>query len=214
MEFRITRTYEQVEPVCEWLKEQCEKVIIYEHTADRGAARTHIHGLIFPAINSDTLKYRITKTLGEKLAKTDWKFSTKRKDGTEINDEFIVYMSKGELYPKCSKGYSEEFIEEQRKKFVKPVTANLKLLNGKFVKEVVEGKKKTRRALVQEMVESIEYMNSPKHCVERIRKVLVDNNEVIGMYKVLDYYDSVQMYGNKDAFVDAIVHKINSRNRI
>lgn len=214
MEFRISRTYEQISKISEWLEEQCEKVIIYEHTADKGSSRTHIHGLIFPAVNSDTFKYRITRTLGEKPDKTDWKFSTKRKDGTEINDDFIVYMSKGCLSPSYSKGYSKEFIEEQCRKFVKPVTANLKLQNGKFVKELVEGKKKTKRQLVQEMIESIEFMNSPKHCVEKIRKVLIDNNEVLGMYKVMDYYDAVQMYGNKEGFIESIVNKINSRNRI
>lgn len=214
MEFRITRTYEELKDVFEWLSSDCDKMIVYEHTADRGSSRTHVHGIVFPAVNSDTFKYRITKALGEKPERSDWKFSTKRRDGSSIDDDFIVYMSKGELRPAVSKGYTQEFILQQTNKFVKPVSSVIKLQNGRLVKEVVEGKKKTRRQLVEEMCNNIEHMNSVKHCIEKIRKVLVENNEVIGMYKVMDYYDAVQMYGNKEGFIESVVQKINSRHRI
>lgn len=209
---RVSRSYSEIKP---WIdNEPCSSVIVYEHPADGKVARVHCHIWAKGIGKSDTLKNHLKKVIGS-VEKTDWYFTEKSKDKTEWDDNLITYMSKGVLTPQLVRGYTDEYVEEYKLKWVKP-DSPVKTIDGKLYveKEIKESKKKTKRELIEEMknlyLESMEI----EEVIKLIRKVLIKHNEVIGMYKVMDYYDSLLMYANKHKFVDMVVQKINSRVRV
>lgn len=214
LHIRISRPYSDISG---WITtESCSTCIVYEHEADEEIKRTHCHMWVKGIeCNTDTLKNHIKKVLG-KVDKSDWAFmAIHPKTKTPYNDTLITYMSKGVLQPMYKKNWTFEEVEEYRKKWVAnphPITTQ----DGKLVvkREVKETAKKTKRELIQEMLETYLPEMDTRETVELIRKVLIKNNEVLGMYKVTDFYDSLLCYGNKEKFLDMVVQKINSRIRL
>lgn len=209
---RITRPYNDIKS---WIEsEVCDKVVVFEHDADHEVNRTHCHLWAIGIGKSDTLKNHLRKVIGAVEA-TDWYFTEKNKEKQYWTDDVITYMSKGNLCYKYNKGFASEDIDEYRSKWVVP-TSPLRTVDGKLVIERVvdETKKKTKRQLIEDMKSLYLDSMDTEEIIKLIRKVLVQNNEVIGMYKVMDYYDSLLMYANKKMFVDMIVQKINSRIRL
>ncbi len=222
---RISRSYDDIR---EWCQFKAERKIVFQHDADERVSRTHIHMLVMNcSIKPDTLKYRFKKLYGD-IHKTDWSFATEFKDREsgkmipvtpETSDKFITYMTKGHLVPVLSEGYDPFKVLELSQQWKDPKTTALKVEGGKFVripKQIAEEKKKkTKRDLIEIMVckgkdENID-SDDTTAVVNMIREVLVKHNEVIGMYKVMDYYDGYMMYADKERFVSMIVNKINSR---
>lgn len=213
LQIRISRPYDDIS---QWiLAEDCSQCVVYEHESDDEISRTHCHVWIKNVMcNTDTLKNHIRKVVG-KVDKSDWAFmEVNKKTKTPYNDTLITYMSKGKLLPKYVKGFIEEEIESFRLKWTQPnpITTQDGMLVVK--REIKDSKKKTKRELIQEMLETYLPEMDTDEMIELIRKVLIRNNEVIGMYKVIDYYDSLLCYGNKERFVSMVVQKINSRIRI
>lgn len=221
---RISRSFDEIKQWCEELK--AEKIILYQHDADDEISRTHVHMLVIGiTIKQDTLKYRYKKLYGD-IDKTDWSFITSYKeDGKlipitlESSYKFITYMSKGHLTPLICDGFDRFLILELTQKWVVPDTTHVKVSNGKFVRvpkeQVAEKKKKTRRDLLEIMLcrgkdNDVDSEDVRSIC-SIIRDVLVENNEIMGMYKVMDYYYSYVMYGSKNTFLDLIVNKIHSQ---
>lgn len=221
---RVSRPYGDIHEWCEELK--AEKKIVFQHDADDEVSRTHIHMLVIgSSIKPDALKYRFKKLYGD-IDKTDWSFVNSFKEGgksvpisPDSSDKFITYMSKGHLTPVLSVGYDPFKILELSQQWKDPKTTALKTEGGKFVrvpKEIKEdSKKKTKRDLIEIMVckgkdEDVDPSDTTA-VVRLIREVLVKHNEVLGMYKVMDYYDGYMMYADKERFVDMVVAKINSR---
>ena len=90
---------------------------------------------------------------------------------------------------------------------------NVKLVDGKLVREV--GKNKlSKRELIDIMMADYKIYMPMEDVIKLIRKTLIKNNEVLGLYKVMDYYDALLMYGNKTEFTALIISKINSRGRV
>lgn len=223
---RISRPYGDIQQWCEELK--AEKKIVYQHDADDEVSRTHIHMLVICcSLKPDTLKYHYKKLYGP-IEKTDWSFASEYKDNEigkfvpitpETSDKFITYMSKGHLTPVLSVGYDPFKVLELSQQWKDPKTTALKTEGGKFVrvpKQIKEdSKKKTKRDLVEIMVckgkdEDID-PDDTNAIISMIREVLVKHNEVLGMYKVMDFYDGYMMYACKERFIDMVVAKINSR---
>lgn len=214
LHIRIHREYAEIQ---QWIvNEDCSFCVVYQHDADQEVSRTHCHIWIKGVkCNTDSLKNHIKKVVG-KVPKEDWAFmAIQPKTKTPYNDTLITYMSKGELDPKYIKGWTEEEIEEFRRKWIPPpnpiTTQDGKLVVKRVVKETT---KKTKRELINEMMETYLPEMELRETLELIRKVLIKNNEVLGMYKVTDFYDSLLCYGNKEKFLDMIEQKINSRIRI
>lgn len=221
---RISRPYDDVR---EWCEFKADQKIVFQHDADEEVSRTHIHMLVIGcSIKPDTLKYRYKRLYGD-IDKNDWAFATTYKDTDgkwysitpESSLKFITYMTKGSLSPVLSEGYDPEKVLELAQQWKDPKTTTLKTEGGKFVrvpKEIRdEKKKKTKRDLIEVMIcrgkdQDIDADNTSA-VVEMIRKVLVEHNEVLGMYKVMDFYDGYMMYACKERFVDMVVAKINSR---
>lgn len=113
--FRISNSYQDLEPFVAKLSVQCTKLIIYQHQANR----VHIHGLAIACkVSTDTLKNYVKSSLGvTSYPKTDWSFKTIH-DGKPVGDEFIIYMSKGTLEPMYNLGYESEYIQSLKSKWV------------------------------------------------------------------------------------------------
>lgn len=220
---RISRSYDEIKDWINGLK--ATSIIAYQHDADDEVSRTHVHMLVIESgVKPDGLKARF-KTLYGNIDKTDWSFASSFKDGqtatpisVESSSKFITYMSKGELAPVFSQGYNPEDVLRLTQQWVKPVK-QLSVKNGKFVRQtddVPDKPKKTRRTLVEIMLdrvkdEDVDYEDTRK-TLSIIRKVLIENNEVVGMWKVMEYYDAVMMYGNEGAWLNMIAKKIENRN--
>lgn len=213
LHIRISRSYSELTA---WIaSESYGSCVVYEHEADNEVSRTHCHIWVKNVkCSTDTLKNHVKKFIG-KVAPSDWYFTTVNKSGDLWTDDVITYMSKGTLSPVFVSGWSSDEIDSFRQKWVSPPSP-LVVQDGKLVikRTVKETAKKTKRELIQEMLETYLPEMDTREIIELIRKVLIRNNEVLGMYKVTDFYDSLLCYGNKEKFVDMMVQKINSRVRV
>lgn len=220
---RVSRSYEEVAAWVQGLKG--DKVIVYQHDADDEVSRTHIHMLIINSgLKPDAMKARF-KTLYGEIVKTDWSFSSGFKEDGKVtpisedtSSKFITYMSKGHLTPVYNHGYDPVDLLRLTQEWKEPKKM-LSVKGGKFVRtteDVPEKPKKTRRTLVEVMVDRGKDQDigdwDTKGILMMIRQVLVENNEVVGMWKVMEYYDAYMMYACKDAWLNMIVKKIESRN--
>ena len=196
---RISRPYDEVFEWCDALT--ADKVAIYEHEADAEVSRTHIHILLLNAkVKPDAMKTRFKKLYGE-IDKSDWSFKKADDDG------FVTYMSKGKLPPKLTKGYDPVDIERLTREWKDPEAQNItvKLENGKFVREVDTVPKKSKISLLEQMRSELAgSIPTEDSRLRAIRKVLMRNNEVIGKFKMMDYYDNLMMYDSKDDWLHAM----------
>lgn len=218
---RIHSVDEQlVEKFMSYLNSNCnDNWIIYAHKrSDFPTIKNdHIHAYIKGyKRTAETLRENIKTIFG--VTRGGFSVSeTYEKDGKReaVNDDAITYMSKGKLDPLYSK-FDSEYVYSKKIEWVeKPIVAKVVLQGGKLVRQVDESKKKTKHQLVQEMISEVgEDIRNQGRVVEVIRKVLIKNGEMVGMYKVIDFYDCVKMIGDKDSWREMICEKINSRIRI
>lgn len=208
---RVSRSYDDIS---EWINGiECDKIVVFQHDADDEVSRTHVHMLVVKSkCKPDALKTRYKKKYGD-IDKTDWSF----KDASTDYNKYITYMTKGVLPPIYNQGFdpvevlnlAHLWVEQKTKK-----TTSVELQNGKLVRVVNESSKKTKREIIEQMRSRYQNSQSTRDILKMIRTVLIENNEVIGMYKVIDYYDALLMYADKSAWLDLIESKINSRIRI
>lgn len=205
---RLTFCYTEVQEVIEQFGNASEGIVVYEHEKDEEVSNTHIHMLLNKCtVSTDTLKNYVRRKKGV-VDKTLWSFKTADSDV----DKYVTYMSKGVLSPVYVKGYDAEYIASRKQAWTAPQT-KVKLLNGKLVKEVDDSSNISKRQLVEEMVASIGTDEcDTRIIIDGIRKVLVQHRIVVGMYKVMDYYDSYMMYGQKERWVNMVASRIEKRN--
>lgn len=215
---RIDGSYDETKEKLMKFAECCDKVVIYEHPATQDKM-VHIHGLCFGYTKKEDTARNFLKTITKKSYELKQKIRPREKNSPPVNEDYIIYMSKGKYEPVLLKGWSSEFILEQKAKGYD----KLELEGGKLVIKKgitkTDGKeqRKTRKELIDGIVsdlgEDIFRLSTTEVC-RVIRTHLVRNSEVIGMYKVIDIYDSVMMYGNQDKWIDMISSKIESRTKI
>lgn len=209
---RLSFAYDSMKDVIERIAAAVEQLIVYQHDKDEKVSRTHIHLLAVGCKHStDTLKNWIRKHIGA-VEKTDWSFKAAERV-EEARYRYITYMSKGRLDPLLVKGFSAEDIQRCKLAWVEPDTVRVRAVNGKLVKEIDEAANVSKRQLVEEMVAAL----SGQYCSTRdiligIRKVLIQHKCVVGMYKVMDYYDAYMMYAHKEQWLDMLADKIDKRN--
>lgn len=188
--FRITRPFQVLEAPMKMYADNCDKLIVYEHV---DASRPHIHGLMVnPKISTDTMKNYVRKFLG-KIDKTDWSFVTK-----DVNEKFIVYMSKGKLAPSFVKGFTEDQIEAYRNDWVSNPTQKKQIKLTYVVKETPVERNMRQKDMVEEIVRRLKDSNDwnatrdPECVIHLIYRVVgVENKNMLSRYKVRDYYDTV-----------------------
>lgn len=198
---------------------KCQKAIFYEHpsTPSKGV---HIHGLIYGFNRKEDTLRNLLKGITDKSYECKDKIRPRQKDSPEVNEDYIAYMSKGKYDPVYNSGFDEELVNSQKAKGYDVVDiSGGKLVIKKGIKGV-DGKssdRKTRKELVQGIVEDLGdgiRRADERDICEVIRKHLIRNNEVIGMWKVIDLYDSVLMYAHPDKWIDMVSAKIISRSRV
>lgn len=184
--FRVTRPFSVMEAPIKMFSDKCSKLIIYEHT---DSARPHIHGLMVDSqIGTDTMKNYIKKFLG-KVEKTDWSFVTK-----DVNEKFIVYMSKGKLAPSYVKGFTDEQIEAHKNAWVTRPDIRKQMKLTYVVKETPAERKMRQEDMINEIIKRVQDSDdkSDQFIIGTIyRVVAVENKNMLSRYKVRDYYDSV-----------------------
>lgn len=115
---RLTYSYESLAPWVSRVAMVSEKVIVYEHADNPD--NIHIHMLVMGCnVDVKTLKNWVKETLSLTPVRTKWAFpqTYKNRHGepTGVDEGFVKYMTKGKLDPKYNKGFSPEFVAEQKK---------------------------------------------------------------------------------------------------
>lgn len=196
MVFRITRPAKDFTELFLELSKISKKIIIYEHT---DKSRIHFHGLVKGiTISVLAVKNRFAKI--SKFDKTDWSFKTK-----DITDNFITYMSKGNLSPCFNSGYTDEEV----KAFTRSWT-------NKSVEEKVKStdtQKATQKQIVDEVVQMLTKSQredetawlSPKlvnFALDNLISKLNEHKIIIGRYKIRDLLDSIFRQTHSQQFKD------------
>lgn len=207
---RISMDYESIK---EWINGvECEKMLVYQHDADDTVNRTHVHLLIIkPEKKPDALKTRYVKMYNPtEKGNSLWSWKS-----TDINsDVYITYMTNGHLEPMLNKGYNVEELKVLKDKWINPKTTNVELVDGKLVRSVKTVVKKTKREMLEQMRSGLSDSSTTRDILKELRKVLINNNEVVGQYKMMDYYDSYMMYFVKEDWMCAMEAKINSKYNV
>jgi len=145
------------------------------------------------------------------------------KGKNKVDMSFITYESKGNLEPVGGlKGVSVEEVGEWRSRWVdRTVQTQLRFVGGTTDGSVSESvptqtdtKRCTKKMLLNEMLARVDKMEDKSDdCIlDVIRAVLVANGEPIGVYKVLDFRDSIIMYAVPDTWTSEVLGMISKRN--
>lgn len=201
--FRISSSYDDLISFCDKLSRNSDKLIVYEHDA----SRVHVHGLVSNCkVSTDTLKNWVKTALSvDTFPKSDWSFITKDKQGNNVNDSFITYMSKGQLDPKCVYGYDLDEVSQYKMQW-KPIVRSTKV-QYILKQENPHEAKKRQIDMVDEICRRVD---SQKITLgEDIVKVICDvvyreNRTIVGRYKIRDYFDIVVYRTQPDTFIRQI----------
>lgn len=203
---RVSRAYDDV---FDWVDAiDADKKVIFEHEADDEVSRVHIHMYLEnPKLKDDALKTSFRKAYKpEDKGNALWAWKSANPEDLPT---IIAYMGKGTLVPKYSKGVELDDL----RRYIDSYQAS-KLVDGKFVRNVKTVAKATKHEMLEQMRSRMSGTDSTTDILRCIRKVLMSHNEVIGMYKMMDYYDSLMMYERKQEWLDAMERKINSKYNV
>lgn len=188
---------------------KCSKMIVYDHENDN-AERPHFHGLVENAtVGLKRFKELIVEQGCKFKGQKEWSFSTTYDDASEnpipVDKNFIKYMSKGKYSPVLTLGYTFEEIEEQRLKWIPDTEWNVSRGFLEISGAKIPAKKLSKREVVEEVELYLLRNNSLRtdtNIRDAIVHVLKKDNQLLGLYKVMDLYDGYNMYYNKTRFDD------------
>jgi len=223
----VRLSYNDMSGVIEVWASACDNFIAYEHEADESVKTTHVHILMMgckykTAEPMKRLYYRMFPNADSSDGNGLWSWVNKNHPVPDVG--FIRYMSKGVLRPKFVKGFLPAVVEEQRLGWVEPSSAPL---TQTFI-PLPERPKITKHTLMLKVVNLIltEHTNSseaernavlldvePDKWFKTIRKVLVEEKQMVGIYKVIDIYDSCVMYYQKEKFLNNCQSLLEKRYR-
>lgn len=198
--FRVSSSYESLAKTVESIAKHSDFLVIYEHP---DASRKHIHGYVENlTVGTDTLKNWIKKELNvNSYPKSDWEFATKigkgPKKGEPVDRDSIIYFHKGKYPLLYNKGFTKEFIEEQHAKSYTPSNEYVQKVQYKIVSESKEKSMKRQWDLIKEMrqrykrVEAEGNVMTDDKLIDIVNGVLDENSIVCGVYKRMDYFDSL-----------------------
>lgn len=208
---RITKCYSDLCGVVQRIAEVSDKLVVYEH--DDGA-RLHCHALVIGLRKSVDTVRRWLRSEFVNPARSDISLKESYSDASgqevPINDDFIVYMSKGRYSPKYVKGYTDTDISGFCGRWVDyPRKQGLRTVNGKIVVDGVgdgpsqpstQRGQKTKWQLLEEMQVEWGSADAPEFdsLFKIVRRVLVANKQAIGFYKVMDYMEAFLYVHKKD----------------
>lgn len=124
---RITRDYNHIKPWLEHITNEDTFIVVYQHDESE---RTHCHILLKTDYSTDTLKRWYKTILNDNITSTDWSFKTKYKNKDKIHvpvdDNFITYMTKGNLQSVFYQNISHDRLEQYRQQWVEHALEQIK----------------------------------------------------------------------------------------
>lgn len=184
---RVSLSWFLFEPAKTSFENVCSKMAVYEHNDDPDNIHIHIY-MENVTVSTDTLKNYIKKVTRPAKGNGFWSFKTAHDDGC------IVYMTKGNLEPVFVKGYTNEEINAYRGKYVPRTSKG----SGKVMYVVKESQKESKLRQSEMVTEIIKRLKAkddytPQDILEQIRQVvIIEQNTIIGRYKVRDYFDTIR----------------------
>lgn len=113
---RVSVSYAELQPVVQEWASKMLRMAVFQHDQDATVSQTHCHILMMECeIQAEQLKRMFKKALPGLPAKGNefWKWESK----TAVDDQFLTYMSKGNLRPMFVKGFPAELVEERRQQW-------------------------------------------------------------------------------------------------
>lgn len=113
---RITRPYLEVQRIISRWSLECDKMVVYEHTGSV-TEKVHIH----LAIENSRVCREQLKNLAKECVTVplkgqgDWSFKV-----WNLNQQYLIYCTKGKHDPSFNKGYDEEYLNSCKKMYVEP----------------------------------------------------------------------------------------------
>jgi len=213
---RISLPYSDLSGVIQEWAQATEKVVVYEHEADSEVSTTHVHMILIDCKykTPEQLKKIFRKHINTERGGNDL-WSWVHKDYPNPNETFIGYMAKKTLRPSFAKNFLPARIEQLVKEWSEPTHKPSQLRQTKL-KEDDPNSKLTKPQIVRAVMNFIKISNpklteselinkvkqqQPQDVIKIIIGVLVQHDQPLGMYKVLDLYDSFLMYYNADKLI-------------
>jgi len=227
---RVSQSYADISGNIQLWADRSKRVLVVEHEADDEVATTHVHIALFDCqVQAEALK-RMFINPGK--GNGFWSFKKWSDESHETlqaipYSKYLVYTFKGYLRESFSKEYSTAELELFRTHWTvfKPAESHLrqtnlidsqpktKLTKHGIVSEVVNLvlseypalTAEQRKAKLQDLTETQIY--------KLIRKVLIRENQALGLYKQIDLYDAFVMYHQKEKGLQEFLFILNKRSR-
>lgn len=224
---RISLPYHDLSGVINVWAESCHELAVFEHEADVEVNTTHVHMIMIGCKykKPDMLKRIFYARFPDETRKGNALWSWENKDFPNPNKEFIKYMTKGIHSAKFLKNISEQEVENWRQQWVQTTPKTTSLRQTSLDEDAK--KKKTKYSIVLDVVKLILAKHPMATTEERrqailndvedeivikaIRKVLISDNQVLGLYKVMDIYDAFVMYHQKGKFISNCLMVLQKR---
>lgn len=199
--FRITRPYSDISGNMSKIASACSTLVAYEHECDDNVARTHTH-VYFTGYTAtrDTLKKLIREN--HPAIKGNKDLSIK---AANMGDQakIICYMSKGKLEPKFYRGidwltiqnYTKEWKALEQPKNLKNKAEMLKAMN-----QIIHNGEYDARM-----------RDDPDELYEVVITVIKQRSEPCGLFKILEYIDTLRVMNDSPRFRDMVLQKYSSR---
>lgn len=198
------------------------KVLLYYHEKGRkrGDENPHYHGYLEG--------YNHTTNALRDWLRTNLKLTGKHDVSVKkATDKPIEYMSKGRLDPVVNLGFTQEYVDERKAQGYDGdaiASANAEKRKQKTLEEKIEaGNALTKWEMLQIMMSRMDVeekrglttvkrricpYTEPDLVLRVVITVLRENKQVIGEYKVKDYFDAIWAYDSPDSFISRMVKKI------
>lgn len=144
---RVAISYADASGVLREWSQHCLQIIAYEHAADKGCARTHLHVLMIGAtVKDEALKRMLYKVLPNETRKGNALWSwvheewQSKNPGKEYDEGLITYMAEGKLRPVFQKNFPADIVEKRTQEWVEPTSQKTEKYNEyeEMVKDAVK----------------------------------------------------------------------------
>lgn len=215
---RYSRSFIDLSGTVKYIANNSEELVAVEHEADDEVSRTHIHMYVKGVtVTKQTLINQIKKAIPG-ITKSDFVHTTTYKDretseSKPIDKGLITYISKGSLEPSRLHNITIEEYNELKSKWVNYENKNYGKNDIKryvTVKENPKEKRLRKQDLVQQMIKKCNKDFQHNVVRDAIKKVIKDNGEILSVYKLTEYYDTIMLQCNDERFdkmFDDIIQK-------
>lgn len=213
----VARPIEEIKSIIDYIEQNTERYLAQQHDADETIKRTHTHVML---VNYKYSKTALEKCLNKNgiIGSDNYGLMKKCVETKKDYDERILsrYILKGGKYARTtirSRGYEDSYFGAIENEYVtngqdnrdggeneNTRPARKRLIQYKLVQENPKEAKIRKNDFVNEVRKRLrerypDAQRPPGDCdiMLAIREVANEYHEVIGEYKVLDYYDTIVM---------------------